>query len=167
MLRYGAATSRRMRCVTLYWRQIPLLPSSLPEELPSTPGLYSYQGCHDAKPTFGVLYIGQAKNLARRLRHSLCERIYWEDAGKVGLYSDVWQPQLHIADLCQELLNPVEALLIAAHSPSFNNQHVRTLLKKYEAEFPDLLVINGGVKGAMLPFACGLYYLPDEWPSAG
>jgi hypothetical protein len=165
MLTYGAATRRTMRCVTLEWEAVPLRPDRLPRGLPRAPGLYSFQGSHDAKPLFGVLYIGQAENLRERVRTILCERFYWQDRKEMGLYSDIWQPELRFARLARELLTEVEALLIAAHAPSFNNLHVRTTRKWYERKFPDLVVLNGGAKGALLPATCGLYYVSEQWPT--
>lgn len=164
MLRFGAAESRSMRCVALEWQQIDLDADALPADLPAESGLYSYQGCCDARPGFGVLYIGKASALKTRVPRSLCERLYWEGQNHIGLYSDVWQPRLHYAKLEESLLDQVESLLIAANAPPFNNQHVRTQLPQYDEVFPDLLVLNGGRKGALLPVACGIYFLPLAWP---
>jgi hypothetical protein len=164
MLSFGSATRLAARFVTLNWQEVELPRDALPQDLPKTSGLYSYQGCHDANGAFGVLYIGQAKNLAQRLRNSLVERLYWEDGTARGQYSDVWHTELRIAPLEASLMDEVEALLIAAHSPPFNNQHVRSLLKRYEKPFASLVVLNGGRKGPLLSTACGLHYLPKAWP---
>jgi len=119
------AVSLQMNVVGLEWRHIPLKEDDLPNDLPKSSGVYALQGCHDSTPSFGVLYVGQAQVFADRVPRSLCERLFWKQKGRVELYSDIWQASLFVADLKPDLLNCVEAALIAAHAPPFNNIGVR------------------------------------------
>ncbi len=163
MLKYGNVTSLQMDVVSLNWRHIPLKEDDLPTDLPKSSGLYALQGCHDSTPSFGVLYLGQAQFLADRVPQSLCERLFWKQKGRVELYSDVWQASLFIAALEPKLLTRVEAALIAAHAPPFNNIGVRSASSVAD-DLKTLLVLNGGRKGALLPAVYGGYYVDEMWP---
>src|SRR6266853_684612 len=126
MFMYGNVTRIPMDVVSLDWKHIPLKDGSLPKGLPRHSGVYAVQGWHDSCSGSSVLYVGQATSLASRLPDSLCERIFWKSKGAAYLYSDVWDVSLYIAELKLELISRVEAALIAAHAPAFNNAGVRS-----------------------------------------
>lgn len=129
------------------------------------PGVYAFDGCQDGRPFGGVLYVGTAggKGNGRKLRKRVREssrKFIWGAPGERGFYSDVWNLTLRWAPVDPSLVLLVEALLIRAHAPSFNAQQVRS---KAPDDALDLVIMNGGEKGPLLPTVCGHYYDPEVW----
>ncbi|MEQ1775816.1 MAG: hypothetical protein ABL891_18725 [Burkholderiales bacterium] len=154
-----------MEVVSLDWRRFPIEEDGfLPKDLPKSSGVYAFQGCHDSCPSFGVLYIGRAQVLADRVRDSLCERIFWKNGARYELYSDVWHATLHYAELEFKQLKRVEDALIASHAPAFNNTGTRGAMLSNIDDLRNLLVLNCGRKGALLPTVFGGYYVDELWP---
>lgn len=149
-------------------------------------GVYVFEGCHDTRPNGGVLYIGQvgskeegasrgagkAEVRSRTIRQRAAEsfrRFAWvSKAGErqdpdpeIGLYADVWNLKMRWAEVASDCVEDVEALLIRAHAPSFNAQNVRSPLTA--GRVMDLLVMNAGVKGMLLPVVAGKYFDRVFW----
>lgn len=166
-LRYGGAVLAEVRVVTLRWSGFSLdVTSAEPlAALPATPGLYAFEGCSDAVPTPSILYVGQAKDqpLSKRAAQSVEARLWWKGLrGARHLYSDVWSVTVRFAPLEVAAIDPVERLLIAAHAPAFNSQHVRS---GEAAGLSDWLVVNVGEKGRLAPVISGIPFEPDLFPS--
>lgn len=183
-LRFGEAVDQSMRTVALHWSAHPFETSQqIAKALKAAKrcaGLYSFEGKHDAHRGGGVLYMGKSKELAGRVPKS-AERFSWKhgsskDAGDQRLFSDVWDVTLRLAEVAspetkpgeEDILNDLETLLIESHSPPFNAQNVRTGL---DGDFANLLILNAGAKGFLLPAVCGAYYVqltanvwPKTWP---
>lgn len=169
---FGEVVGRACRVVALDWHSRLLTDGIDDNELPEvarSPGLYAFEGCHDASPSGAILYIGQsghrnARSLSKRLPESLGRVWRRCSDGKMRLHSDVWDVTVRWATILdQGLIAPVERLLIAAHSPSFNKQHTRENAKR---EDHDLLVLNAGKKGRLMPVVFGAYLTDEGWPDS-
>lgn len=169
---YGADVPRDVRVVALLWQSMPL--GDAPEHncfdlLPSEPGVYAIEGHHDAYPGRSVLYVGQAgegdvnSSLRDRVPTSMQARFLWrEKKGPLRLYSNVWGLTVRWAKVRAEIVRDIEAVLIAAHVPAFNSQLVGKAVSEARA---DLLVLNGGAKGHLVPVAFGGYFRSEFFPS--
>lgn len=130
----------------------------------SDPGVYAITGHHDSQSGHGVLYIGKADVLSQRLPKSIQEHLSETHGnGQRLLYSDVWNLTIRWARLSQSLLISVEKLLIMSHSPPFNSHGVRR--GQVESAEYDLIVMNAGRKGPILPIVAGAYQAP--WQNKG
>jgi hypothetical protein len=167
-LSYGECLSATVRIVTLRWDAIRLgddPEKDAFEKVPRKAGVYAIEGWRDGTSGPEILYIGRtgqgtsAGVLPKRTQQSL-RRVLWKNkAGAWRLYSDVsdvllrWAP---IDDLA--LVAATERVLIAGHRPSSNAQSVKGPVPR---ELRDVLVLNAGKKGRLLPCVFGGYYLPD------
>lgn len=128
--------------------------------VPQEAGVYAVTGRHDAFSGHGVLYVGQAIDLATRMPASIYECLSEVHAnGQRLLCSDVWDLTARWARVSPALLGGVERLLILSHSPPFNSKGVRrgsSLPEDY-----DLIVMSGGRKGPLFPIVSGAYQ--TEW----
>ncbi|HCF60575.1 MAG TPA: hypothetical protein DFS52_21575 [Myxococcales bacterium] len=162
---YGGCLEATCRIVTLRWEcaSVGDAPSKeLLERIPAAAGVYAIDGCHDAARGGALLYIGKtgagssSNVLASRLPESL-GRVWWDNTnGEFRLYSDVWNVRMRWATVCdRELISGVERALICAHSPLFNSQHARSEIRPEDS---DLLVLNVGNKGPLMPVVFGGYF---------
>lgn len=164
---FGKTVEDRCRIVTLRWHAARVDPSnpSFVAQLAASPGLYSIEGCHDSIPFPAVLYIGQAADQAiqERAQQSLDARVWWKNTklDSMRLYSDVWDVTLRWAELEKSAIGQVERLLISAHSPPFNSQHARS---EVTDEHGDLLIVNTGEKGRLMPTVFGGYFVASRFP---
>jgi len=172
---YGCAKPMPLRVVPLWWNAIRLSDDPLSPQLQHLPektktsllkaGLYVFEGCHDSRPDGGILYIGQVgaaseRDLTKRVVES-SKRVIWKSGDESGFFADVWGITLRWASIeDQSIIKQIESLLIAAHAPSFNAQKVRSGIA---TEAHDLLVMNGGAKGRLMPVLCGHYYNTSLW----
>jgi hypothetical protein len=171
-LPYGKVARRDCRLVTLCWdsERIDEDPqrASL-DRVACSAGVYAIEGAHDASPSSSILYIGRtghgdSKNvLSGRLKDSL-KRVWWENDEKaLRLYSDIWDVKVRWAPIEDtSIVAAVEHILITAHSPAFNSNSVRVGVPP---EWSDILVINGGKKGRLLPVAFGGYFNSEVFRS--
>ncbi len=171
-LSYGKSVPATCRIVTLCWDSTRIGDdpdrSSL-DRVGQDPGVYAIEGCRDGSPSPGVLYIGRtghgaSKNvLASRLGESL-NRVWWEnDNGVLRLFSDVWDVQVRWAPISDHsLIEGVERVLIASHRPAFNAQGVHVAMP---GQWSDLVVLNAGKKGRLVPVAFGGYFNPELFES--
>lgn len=163
----GDTVTDRFRVVALRWHAAQVDPSDdgLLGRLAKGPGLYAIEGYHDSVPTPAVLYIGKADRQAIRARapRSLRDRVWWKNdkIKATRLYSDVWDVTLRWAELKREAIPQVERLLISAHSPPFNSQLAR---RDLPATHGDLIVVNTGEKGRLMPTVFGGYFVPARFP---
>jgi hypothetical protein len=144
----GQAVPFQTRLVALWWDA-----HSIPERdnvdfsselagVPEGSGVYAVTGRHEGGSGPGVLYIGQARDLATRMPTSAYESLSEVHAnGQRLLCSDVWDLTVRWARLSADLLEGVERLLIMSHSPPFNSQGVRR--GEPRSEEYDLVVMNG------------------------
>jgi hypothetical protein len=177
-LAYGSASDHQSRYVSLWWRERRPDPHNLDSfwdefskrESGQSAGLYVIEGSHDAHRERSVLYVGVAlgpdqprgQKLATRLGQSL-GRVFWSEQDRVHVYSDVWDLVVRWAPMAAELVKSVEGLLIVSHAPPFNAQEVRMDRPEHDA---DLVILNAGAKGALLPCVAGAYYCNSKnvWP---
>lgn len=169
-VKLGGVVVRRARFVALWWDSLALSDRhdvDLPGELarvPKASGVYAVTGRHDAHHGPGVLYIGKGKDLPRRIVTSVKKSLSEEHAsGQRLLFSDVWDLTVRWARVESFLLHSVERLLIMSHSPLFNSQIVRRV-KPTDAEH-DLVLMNAGRKGPILPIIAGAYQA-DGWQNS-
>jgi hypothetical protein len=125
---------------------------------------------YDAATTRESRYVGLAtgedgeekpgQDLATRLAQSL-SRFFWLQQRHV--YSDVWDVVVRWAPLDPRLVQAVEGILLVAHAPPFSTQLVRTAVPERDA---DIVVLNTGNKGTLLPCVAGAYYCASAnvWP---
>lgn len=135
-----------------------------------TTGLYAFEGRRDGMAAPGILYIGQSgaddedgdpgQPLGARLTQSFAKLSY-KARGRSYLFSDVWDVTVRFAHLARQHVRLIESLLVHAHAPPFNAQHVRRALNPAQ----DYLVLNAGDKGGLLPMAASIYYRADCWPA--
>ena len=92
---------------------------------------------------------------------SLRAKCFWSDGGASELCSDVWNIVLrHAAVEDDTLIDQIEKLLIRAHAPAFNSQDVRGALSR---EYEDIVLLNAGAKGRLLPTAVGAWFVVECW----
>jgi hypothetical protein len=145
------------------------------------PGVYVFEGSHDSRPEGGIIYIGQVgrgegphptheRDLRTRASESW-KRFTWSTktgkgrSNEMGLYADVWRLTLRWAYVATDVIDDVEALLLRAHAPSFNAQEVRSELRSCRAT--ELVVMNAGAKGRLLPVVAGKYFDEAFWNGLG
>jgi len=158
----GDSIAYQARLVALWWdaRVIPErhdvdLKSSL-QDLPENPGIYAVTGRHDASAGERVLYIGQATDLSSRVVASVKDCLFEQHhGGQRLLFSDIWNLTVRWARLAEPLIDSTERVLIMSHSPPFNSQIVRRTQPRPDEH--DLLIMNAGRKGPLLPLASGAY----------
>ena len=107
-------------------------------------GVYQYYGDHHVYGSDVLLYIGQAENLADRIRghhfDKLCDR----------------NIKIYFGPVKQDMLDRVEKLLICANAPARNNQQVREPLDVTEDKsLLNLLILNWGNYRSLLPEISG------------
>lgn len=173
-LHRGHATVRQTTFVALDWQVAQLqrfdTVGDIIRRVPSRPGVYVLEGARDGQVAPSVLYIGQSggragdrnrRQLSQRVRESLRRVLRsTRDADAPAPWSNYWDLVLRWAELDAEWVVPVEALLIRAHTPPLNSQHVRgTWLPPTN----DLVVLNVGTKGPLLPATTSHYFRDDCW----
>lgn len=158
----GDAVNYPARFVALWWdaRALPERHDiDLATELrgvPKTSGVYAVTGRHDAHSGQAVLYIGRATDLSTRIVASVRDSLSEEHANdQRTLFSDVWDLTVRWAKLAPHLTDGVERLLIMSHSPPFNSQIVRRAAPTVAEH--DLVVMNAGRKGPLLPIVAGAF----------
>lgn len=166
------------RVVTLWWQEVKLTePEDIGKaialanavtDIPRT-GLYAFEGFRDGAPGREILYIGQCganggvedgtskQPLGDRLAQSFRKLSYGK--GPTYFFSDVWDITVRFAHLDPAHIRGIEAVLVHAHAPPFNAQHVRGVVLQND----NYLVLNAGRKGTLLPVAASLYYRTDCW----
>jgi hypothetical protein len=89
-------------------------------------------------------------------RGKLVERF---EGGDAKLYSDVWDLTVRWARLDEAILGQVESVLIHAHVPPFNSQQVSENRRRSGPGDTclDLVVMNAGRNGPLLPVMAGAY----------
>ncbi len=174
VVKFGATVPGAVRVVGLRWCawDIPeddrANVGKLLELLPPSPGVYAITGRHDALSGKSVLYIGEAgrpskrkskqkRNLAERVLVSVEDHLRGVAPGAdPELYSDVWDITVRWAKVRRDLVDGVEELLIMMHSPPFNSLKVRRA--DLNPRYRDLVVMNAGRKGPILPIVAGHYF---------
>ncbi len=158
---YGKAPKARF--VTLWWESKKIEQFADLKGLNQASCVYAIEGCHDAHPLPSVLYVGktETKN-GRRIVDSAGAKCFWRDGGDAGMYAAVWNVVVRFALVNESLVDPVERVLIKAHVPPWNGQHV---LGALDNGFDDLVVVNAGEKGRLLPCIAGVYFVPSAHPS--
>ena len=175
---FGSCKERKFDVVPLFWRAHRLdtvsdhreIVASLPRE---KSGVYVFEGRHDGSAGRSLLYIGRSGkkssppdefdpggSLKTRVPTSM-KRISWQKRAEFYLYSDVWDVVVRVAECGGSVVERVESALIVAHAPALNAQGVR---KDLAEEDGNLLVLNAGAKGLLLPAVAGAYYSGDHWP---
>lgn len=170
-VRLGEAVGLDARVIALWWdaRRVAewdagsLNPAL--KDVPAASGVYAVTGHHDAHHAEGLLYFGKAKNLSERVPDSIRDCLSEKHAsGQELLFSDIWDLTIRWARLEVTLLADVEELEIMSHSPLFNSQGVRR--KTAQATQLDLIIMNAGRKGPLLPILAGAYQAPG-WDNNG
>ncbi|MBX3248695.1 MAG: hypothetical protein KF901_16075 [Myxococcales bacterium] len=133
------------------------------ELLAGQAGVYCIEGSHDARPTPGPLYIGETKrDFGERLSvvGSIGFFFFKRDKSSLESYADIWNLSIRCAKVEQSVVGAVETLLIRAHKPNYNSKDIKGTLSD------DLLLLNVGRKGHLLPVVCSWYFAPsDQWPT--
>lgn len=119
-------------------------------------GVYQYYGDHHVYGSDVLLYIGQTKNLAERIRthrfDNLCDR----------------NIKIYFGPVNQGMLDRVEKLLICANAPARNGEHVKEPLDETQHKsLLNLLILNWGDYRSLLPEVSGYRFtdhLYRTWP---
>lgn len=127
-------------------------------------GVYVFEGRQDSHPERGILYVGQASSaklndeaLAARVKKSVGRFV---DGRR--LFADNYDIVLRWASVAKEhedLIDRIESMLIRSHCPGFNAQEVRG----YYEGASNLLLMNAGAKGRLLPVVAGAYFAKGPW----
>lgn len=167
---WGTASMDKVRTVPLWWNAVPLAVHSNGRLVqPVTRDWMEAQGCggdvvyalealHDSQRGRSVLYIGESTRGSDRLPESLGKFI---DGHYGALFSDCTDVVVRWSSVDASVREDVEAVLIAAHAPGFNNQAVR---KKWSRS--QLTVFSAGAKGALLGVVDSRYFTESGWPSS-
>jgi hypothetical protein len=171
-LNYGTGNPFNTNMVPLVWSSIELASDHDPRilSLSDEHGLYLFEGRHDAHPSGCVLYLGLAEkqSITKEAVAQLKRHLFWHDKASndntvYGFYADVWNVTVRWAEVYHVPLIPsIEQLLIAAHAPPLNSQGVRNA-QNLSDDALDLIVMNGGKKGRLLPSVVGKYYDLSSW----
>jgi hypothetical protein len=165
---YGAAVDFTAKCIALEWRARKVEPDDRGcvkvEKLFSGikgKGVYMFEGRQDVHGAGTVLYIGQTKRTSSLpLRDRMTESfgLFQEDG---VIFSDCSDLVIHWAAVSDvEYIDEIERALITSHAPPFNSTLVR---RWYEGR--NLLVVNAGAKGGLLPVVATAYHAKDGWPT--
>lgn len=144
--------------------------------------VYCVEGMHDALRMSAPLYIGMsshAKGLMDRFygpKPSFGYFGYKDSANKMFLYSDIWDLVIRVASVAHSSkgaddVERVERHLIRFHKPSYNSKDITGYLTKpaennIDSDEPisdNLVIINGGAKGTLLPVLASWYFAPSSW----
>ena len=130
-----------IKIINIVWKG-PLNPDGVEKNTRS--GVYQYYGDHHVYGSDVLLYIGQATNLADRIRKDrfdkLCDR----------------NIKIYFGFLEQEMLDEVEKLLICASAPARNSNHViEPLDEAQDTSLLNLLILNWGNYRSLLPEISG------------
>lgn len=159
----GSMGKPTARFVALFWEAKQVAKLDDLKGIQQLPGVYAIEGCHDAHPYPSVLYVGKTEQLdGERAVDSMRAKCFWQKDGESGIYSAVWGLTLRWAPIAADEMDvrDIEMLLIRAHAPAWNNQNVIGAL---DWRFEDLVVLNGGGKGRLLPAVAGIYFVPGAW----
>lgn len=169
--RYGNAVRKESRVVPLWWQECRVVAPTgwrdalraASAQLRGRAGVYCFEGSHDARPSPGPLYIGRTDaDFGERLsiKGSLGHFFYRGEHDSLASYSDVWNLVLRWAVTESTIVSDVEMVLIRAHKPNYNAKDIKGSLDG------DLLVLNTGAKGHLLPVVSEWYFAPaPEWPT--
>lgn len=169
MVEWGASYEYSARMHLLWWSSVPLTDSSSLEELRSEvagvgSGVYCIEGSHDARREPGPLYIGRTKEdflgRLRIARGSLGHFFFTSPTGDEVLQTaDSWNLVVRWAPVSEADVADVESLLIRFHKPNYNHHGLTGFDRK------NLIVINAGSKGTLIPVLASQYFAPPEhWP---
>ncbi len=132
----------------------------LPPDLGGRFGVYQIYGDHPVYGRDSLLYIGETRQsdsgraLVDRLKEHLAQR-FWYHTGLCIHLGLVTHQEVPVTD--RDTLDAVESLLIASNVPALNRQHIDFARESAR----DLLVVNWGFRGRIVPEASGV--LNCEW----
>lgn len=164
---YGTAVDFNAMCIALDWRARRVEPDERGfvdvDKLftgITGKGVYTFEGRHDAHSTGAVLYIGQTKReCLLPLRDRMSESFgRFQENGYI--FSDCGDLVMHWAEVANEdYIDEIERALIVSNAPPFNSNLVR---RWYTGR--DLLIMNSGAKGRLLPVTATAYHVKEYWP---
>lgn len=137
--------------------------------------IYCIEGIHDACPIRSPLYIGMSSakdgpiQRFYGMRPSFGYFSYRESPGKMYLYSDAWDLTIRVASVSSDSgsdVKRIEEHLIRFHKPPYNSADITGYLTqpaKSNADSDNLVIINGGAKGTLLPVLASWYFAPPSW----
>ena len=118
-------------------------------------GLYQLYGPHLQYGPHVLLYIGQTVNFAKRHRSEGYNHPWYDNGSSLRFHlGRIWKSQdqeTPTRDKLKRLVVVAERLLILAHSPAFNSDHVSGMGKSDWPEFESYHVLNWGQYGYLLP----------------
>lgn len=178
-LRLGHGVERKTTVIALDWNRAQLDRHKTIKDVfqedsgpQAMPGVYAIEGRHDASRDPHILYIGSCganehagQSLRERTRQSL-EHVLRSTHfdSEPSEWSDTWDLCLRWATVEREWVESVEKLLIRAHLPQLNSRDIR------DRSLPtshDMVVLNGGRKGPLLPVVASYYFWnKDGWSTA-
>jgi hypothetical protein len=164
-LSWGRSSEAQGLFVPLWWRSASVEKAAQIDDVVrdvTRPGVYAFEGRHDAHSNRSVLYIGSSQTLSQRIPQSFLTLSY-QSSNDRWYFSDCWDVKVLYAEVVeeqQELIPHIERLLIVAHAPPFNNHAVRS---PYEGP-QNLIVMNCGEKRHLLPTLVADYYQKNGWP---
>ena len=134
--------------INIMWKG-PLSPEGVKD---TRSGVYQYYGDHHVYGSDVLLYIGQAKKLADRIRKDrfdkLCDR----------------NIKIYFGPVKQSMLGRVEKLLICASAPARNSHHVIEPLDEVEEKsLLNLLILNWGDYRSLLPEVSGYRFTNHQY----
>jgi hypothetical protein len=169
---WGVGYDYPARMHLLWWESLPVPDSSAIEALNETVrgagiGVYCIEGSHDARRDAGPLYIGRTTDdFLQRLK---------VDKGSLGHFflrssnadpevfqaADAWNIVVRWARMSDpDAVADVERLLIRFHKPNYNHRDL------VGADSKNLVVVNVGAKGTLLPVLASQYFAPPGmWPT--
>ena len=141
-------------------------------------GIYQVYGPHPASGTECLLYIGQASDQTFATRFTNLDRQEWnpdnapwgDNTALLRFYTGRVHPTQHEQDrgavddeLWGTYINMAEKLLICAHAPNWNAQHIGGIKEEQTDAYDNCHVLNWGARSSLLPEVSGVRHAWSEF----
>lgn len=141
-------------------------------------GIYQVYGPHPASGTESLLYIGQANDQTFGARFTNLDRQEWspdnapweDNTALLRFFTGRVHPTQHEQDrgaIDDEMwgrhIKMAEKLLICAHKPNWNAQHVHGIKEEQTDVYDNCHVLNWGTRASLLPEVSGVRHAWSEF----
>ena len=143
-------------------------------------GIYQVHGPHPVSGTDSLLYIGQANDQTFGARFTNPDRQPWgpddapwgDNTALLRFFVGRVHPTRYQRDrgaiddeLWGTYIDTAEKLLISAHAPHWNAQHVSGIKPEHTDDYDNCHVLNWGTRASLLPEVSGIRHAWTEFDS--
>ena len=141
-------------------------------------GIYQVHGPHPASGTESLLYIGQANDQTFGARFRNLDRQKWSpeyapwenNTALLRFFTGRVHPAQYEQDrgaiddeLWETYINMAEKLLICAHAPNWNAQHIHGISREQTDVYDNCHILNWGTRASLLPEVSGVRHAWSEF----